>query len=423
MDALEHDYHAFTELLTEEELNDLAQRYGAASQRTRKLPLRIFFWLMVLSATQPTARGGLFQLAAFFVGALTRLFPLSQAVSLSKMALSKRLSGTSWYFFRAVYNRLLERYGAYLPGTEHRLLARFRQAFALDSTVTRVSAALEKTFRSVHRGQAAVKLNVRFSLKNLTLNKLQATEGKRHDSRFRGITNQPGILYLFDLGYWAFARFRKIIQAKSFFVSRLKSSCDPLIVAVSQAEWQLLVGHRLSQITALLSPDQPLDVRVTLSKAQKPRWTEEIRLVGLFYEEEWRFYLTNLFEATFTPQGIYDLYRQRWSIEIFFNEIKHLLHAEHLISRTKNGIMVEIYSLLISHLLTRIVIGLAAQQAHQPIEAFSFSRALDLVRAFLTTHLGELLRATQATLAYFFQHLVEAIIRMGGKDQPAVLLE
>lgn len=274
MEALEHNYQEFTELLTEKELHELAVQYGAAHQRARKLPIRIFFWLMVLSASQPTTRGSLFQLAAFFIGALTRLFPLPQAFSLTKMALSKRLSGTSWYFFRAVYIRLLERYRAYLPTTEQQILARFGQAFALDSTVTRVSAALEKAFRSVHRGQAAVKLNVRFSLKNLVVDKVQATAGKRHDSRFRGITTQPGILYLFDLGYWAFARFQRIIQAKSFFVSRLKSNYDPFITVVSQVEWQHLVGCRLSQITHLLHADQPLDVRVKLSTAKNPRWNE-----------------------------------------------------------------------------------------------------------------------------------------------------
>lgn len=80
MEPLEPTYQEFTELLTEAELNDLARLYGAAHQRERKLPLRIFFWLMVLSASQPTARGGLFQLAAFFVGALTPLFPLPQAI-------------------------------------------------------------------------------------------------------------------------------------------------------------------------------------------------------------------------------------------------------------------------------------------------------------------------------------------------------
>ena len=422
MEALEHGYREFTDLLREEDLHELALKYGAAEQRERKLPIRIFFWLMVLSAGQSTVRGGLFQLVAFFVGALTQLFPIGQAFSLSKMALSKRISRTSWFFFRAVYNRLLSSYTKHLPASEKKLLIRFREAVIFDSTVTRVAAALETCFQSVHKGQAAVKLHVRFSLKNLAVDKVQATHGKRHDSRFRGITRQSGILYLFDLGYFAFARFQKIIDAKSFFVSRLKSICDPLILQVQDKKWQHLVGCRLSQITDRLKKDQPLDVRVKLSKAQKPSFDYELRLVGLFYDDHWRFYITNLFQTTFTPQMIYDLYRQRWAVEIFFNEIKNILHLEHPISRNKNGIMVEVYSALIFHLLTRIVIALAAQKTNQPVETFSFSRSFDLLKAFLSTHLGEILRATQMTLIYFLQHLVEAVARMGLKDRPALLL-
>ena len=133
---------------------------------------------------------------------------------------------------------------------------------------------------------------------------MQATNGKRHDSRFRGITRQAGILYLFDLGYFAFTRFQKIIEAKSFFVSRLKSICDPLILQVQDKKWQHLVGCRLSEITDRLKPDQPLDVRVKLSKAQKPYFDYELRLVGLCYEDQWRFYITNLFQTTFTPKMI-----------------------------------------------------------------------------------------------------------------------
>ena len=134
MEALEHDYQEFAELLTQEELYDLALPYGAAEKRDRKLPIRIFFWLMILSAGQPTVRGGLFQLAAFFVAALTQLFPLHQAITLTKMALSTRMSGTSWFFFRAVYNRLLWRYQKDLPTSQRNLFSRFREAFALGAT-------------------------------------------------------------------------------------------------------------------------------------------------------------------------------------------------------------------------------------------------------------------------------------------------
>ncbi len=419
METPKDQYQAFTEVFSEKELHRLAGEYGVADQRERKLPLRIFFWLMVLSAGQPTARGALFTLVAFFVASLSGLFPRAQVLTLTKMALSLKLKNTEWFFFRGVYQRLLARYRSLLPPSERTQLDAFKEVFILDATITQVHKALIQLFESVHPDQAACKIHVRYSLKNLTPQKLQVTNGKRHDSRFRAITRQPGILYLFDLGYWSFARLQKIIQASSFFVCRLKSTCDPLIVAVSQPKGQPWVGRRLSEILDLLTGEEPLDVTVKLSKAPKPHFNEDIRLVGLLYEGTWRFYLTNLFLSAFTPQVIYDLYRQRWSVEIFFNFFKHLLHIEHLIARTKNGILVEIYSALIFYLLTQIVIALAAQKTGTPIESFSFQRSFHLVRAFLVTHLPDLFDRTRAGLGDFFGRLVESVALLGLKDKPA----
>lgn len=419
IDTLEEKHRQFIDILSEEELGRLAEQYQTADQRERKLPIRIFFWLMVLSAGQPSARGALFQLVAFFVGALSGLFPVTKALTLTKMALSLKLSQTDWYFFRGVYNRLLEQYKTILPPCQRKWLSGFREVFILDATITKVYKTLLNLLPSVHQQQAAAKLNVKFSLSFLTVQKVQVTEGKRHDNRFCGITKQPGILYLFDLGFWGFERLKRIILALSFFVCRLKKSCDPLIVAVTQEKWQSLIGKRLSEILPLLGGQDQLDVTVKLSKAQKPLLHEDIRLVGLFYEGTWRFYLTNIFDVAFTPQIIYDLYRQRWSVEIFFNFFKHLLHIEHLIARNKNGIMVEIYSALIFYLLTQIVIALAAQKTGKPIEAFSFPRSFQLVRAFLTVRLSQLIDRTTAGLSSFFSQLVEAVALLGFKDQPA----
>ena len=92
---------------------------------------------------------------------------------------------------------------------------------------------------------------------------------------------------------------------------------------------------------------------------------------------------------------------------------------EHLISKTKNGIMVEIYSALICHLLTRIVIALAAQKTGHPIEAFSFKRSFDLVKSFLVTHLFLLIDRLSNGLATFFDQMVEAVALLGLRDPPA----
>jgi len=417
MELVQEHYQAFAQVLSDDELKRLATEHGVIDRRERRLPIRIFFWLMVLSASQPGARGGLFQLAAFFVAAMTKLFPLQHAIRLSKMALSKKLKATTWHFFHAVYQMLLTRYEKLLPTSTRHLLDRFTEAYAIDGSVARVHSTLEKFFASVHQGQAALKLNTKFSLKNLVPKEVEVSAGKRHDSRYTGVTEEAGILYLFDLGYWAFRLFERICAAGSFFVSRLKPGCDPLIVAVAQSEWAHLIGNRLSEVIPLLTGQTELDVTVQLSKAKKPRITHSLRLVGLLHEGVWRFWVTNIFDSAFTPLLIFDLYRQRWLVELFFNHLKHGLHVEHLCTRNENAIMVEIYSALILYLLTQVVIALAAMQSGQPLEVFSFKRSCELVKAFLLTHLPQLLRQTSAALVTFLHRLVQAVVLMGRRDR------
>jgi IS4 transposase len=170
-------------------------------------------------------------------------------------------------------------------------------------------------------------------------------------------------------------------------------------------------------VTSLLHKES-LDVTVKLSQAKKPKLRKNIRLVGLLFEGQWRFYITNIFDEAFSTQLIYDLYSKRWVIEIFFNELKHILSLSNIISKTKNGIMVEIYSALIFYLLTRIVIALAAQESSLEISSFSFKRCFELLKAFLLTRIAELFGQTKSTLIRFFKQLIESVILVGLKDKP-----
>ena len=52
---------------------------------------------------------------------------------------------------------------------------------------------------------------------------------------------------------------------------------------------------------------------------------------------------------------IHYIYRQRWSIEIFLRTIKSYLKLDHLISKKINGIMVQIFTALISYLVLRMI--------------------------------------------------------------------
>jgi len=104
-------------------------------------------------------------------------------------------------------------------------------------------------------------------------------------------------------------------------------------------------------------------------------------------------------------------------IEIFFNELKHILSLSNIISKTKNGIMVEIYSALIFYLLTRIVIALAAQESSRKIASFSFKRSFELLKAFIVTRIAELFGQTKSALITLFKQVIEAVIVVGLKDK------
>jgi hypothetical protein len=409
-------YTSFQDILSDEELGTLFEKYGVQDERKRKLPVYWFFWLIVLSAAEPARRGSLLQLIGFFLGAIATLCSKKKVSSLTKSAVSKRLQSVTWYLFRGVYNHLLAKYKTLLAPQVSEYLRRFKDAFAIDGSVIALCKQLENTFKSTHKGKSSLKLNAKFSLQFNVVTKLQVSHGKRHDSRFFAVTQEAGLLYLVDLGYWSFRLLKKIIDAGSSFVMRLKSSCDPLIVAVAQAEYQHWVGKRLSEITDFLKelvPVGAIDLTVQLSTAKKPRFKDNIRLVGLLHEGQWRFYITNIFDIAFTPQLIYQLYAQRWQVEIFFNIIKNVLNLQNIMARTKNGIMIEIYAALIFHILTQIVIALAAQKVNQPIQQFSFERSFKLVKGFLLSNIQLFFQKSLAALDAIFQMLVDVVARMG----------
>lgn len=423
---LQKDHTTFQDILSEAELTALFAKYKVEDIRERKLWVRCFFWLMIFSAGESSRRGSLLLLIGFFIGAMSLLFPEQEAVlTLSKTAVSKRLQNISWYLFRGVYNHLLAKYKAILGADEMKFLSRFKDAWAIDGSVISLSKQVERVFTSVHKGKSSLKLNTRFSLKIATVNKLQVSSGKRHDSRFAFVTQEANHLYLVDLGYWSFALLQKIIDAGSFFVMRLKHSCDPLILAVSDQQYSHLCGQRLSEISTFLKEQcahDTIDFTVHLSKAKKPRFQESIRLVGCLHDGQWRFYITNICAATFTPQLIYALYAQRWQVEIFFNLVKNVLNLQNIISRTKNGIMIEIYSALIFYLLTRIVIALAAQKADRSYREFSFERSFKLMKGFLLPHFHLCLQGAWSALDVIFHKLVDLIAAMGLASRSSKLL-
>ncbi|MDZ7695322.1 MAG: IS4 family transposase [Balneolaceae bacterium] len=67
--------------------------------------------------------------------------------------------------------------------------------------------------------------------------------------------------------------------------------------------------------------------------------------------------ITNQF--SWTANTIGELYKARWQVEIFFREIKQLLHIKSFIGTTENAVMIQIWTALITILILKALKAMA----------------------------------------------------------------
>ncbi len=99
-----------------------------------------------------------------------------------------------------------------------------------------------------------------------------------------------------------------------------------------------------------------IDEEIELSNPQsKAKYPGKLRRVAVWDEENKQTIelITNNF--TWAAQTIGDLYKSRWEIEVFFRDIKQLLHIKTFIGTSKNAGMIQIWTALITILLLKVM--------------------------------------------------------------------
>lgn len=96
------------------------------------------------------------------------------------------------------------------------------------------------------------------------------------------------------------------------------------------------------------------DERIELSNnTSKEKYPENLRGVAVWDDENQQTIelLTNNFK--WSAQTIADLYKSRWEIEVFFRDIKQLLHIKTFIGNSENAVMIQIWTALITILMLK----------------------------------------------------------------------
>ena len=140
-----------------------------------------------------------------------------------------------------------------------------------------------------------------------------------------------------DRGYQAHPLFDQWQDDGCHFVCRIKENTQK----------EILEAYPLAEKSHIFS-----DSRVLLGTPGVNQSKTPVRLVGYTVDDKIYWIATDRFDLT--AEQIAFIYNLRWDIEKFFAWWKQYLNACHLFARSKNGLMVQILSGLITYLLLAI---------------------------------------------------------------------
>ena len=69
-------------------------------------------------------------------------------------------------------------------------------------------------------------------------------------------------------------------------------------------------------------------------------------------------------QLTWTANTIGELYKSRWQVEIFFREIKQLLHIKSFIGTSENAVMIQVWTAVITILILKFLKAMAKYNWH-----------------------------------------------------------
>jgi IS4 transposase len=186
---------------------------------------------------------------------------------------------------------------------------------------------------------------------------------------------QAGEVVVFDKAYVDFDHLFELTVGEVSWVTRAKDNFSYEVLE----EWTKPKGHIIKDELVVLATEQSWE----LHPEPLRRVTARVEVDGK--EVEMTFLTDNL---EWSAATIADLYRSRWSIEVFFKQIKQTLQLSDFLGHSANAVRWQIWTALLTYLLLRYLAFLS-DWSH------SFTRLFTVLRSVLWRKIDllELLRS------------------------------
>lgn len=158
---------------------------------------------------------------------------------------------------------------------------------------------------------------------------------------------EPGATYVFDLGYYDYAFWKKLDAAGCRMVTRLKSNTR------IEALCSLPVPPQAPEATGIILSDTIGTLPQRQGKGRKNPFADPVRVVEVRIETgKILRIVSNDLKAP--AAEIAALYKRRWAIELFFRWVKQTLKIGHFLGTSENAVRIQIAVALIAYLLLHL---------------------------------------------------------------------
>jgi len=258
----------------------------------------------------------------------------------SKSTVSYQNKQRDWTLFRDYYYKLLSHLGQQADFRQVKFRIKSK-IFLLDSTTISLCLSLFDWAR-YKTTKGAVKMHTLLDYDGHLPAYVNITDGKTADNK--GAYDIPllkGSVVVADRYYNDFPLLEVWDSKGVHFVIRHKENLQ-----YKQIKENPLPDERHTHIL--------IDEIIELTGTQtKKKYGKYLRRIAVYNEENGQTIELITNQMFWTANTISELYKCRWQIEIFFREIKQLLHIKSFIGTSENAVMIQIWTALITILVLK----------------------------------------------------------------------
>lgn len=164
-----------------------------------------------------------------------------------------------------------------------------------------------------------------------------------------------------------------LLQGSVIVADRFYNDFSLLNIWCSKGVYFVVRHKENIQFTAIKENDLPenrdehllKDEIIKLKGIQsKKKYPKRLRRIAIWDEENKQVVEVITNQMSWTANTISELYKARWQVEIFFREIKQLLHIKSFIGTSQNAVMIQIWTALITILILKALKAMAKFNWH-----------------------------------------------------------